>query len=127
MTEQSPNTATGTPFPTSFYLTCPWMVAAVSRLEAAGGVARWGEEAAARPELGASLAEAQARQRELRPELPVGIAGTRNDESLKCLHAHVAFAMAMPPYALGESVLAEIDERWCSDARCVGALGEDSA
>ena len=122
VTEQSPKATDGTPFPTSFYVTCPWLVAAVSRLEAAGGVARWGAEATADPELGASLAEAQARQREIRPELAVGIGGTVNDHSLKCLHAHVAFALAVPPYALGERVLAEIDEPWCSDQRCAAAL-----
>ena len=121
VTEQAPSTADGTPFPTNFYVTCPWLVAAVSRLEAAGGVARWGNAAAEDAELGASLAEAQARQREVRPELDVGIAGTANDQSLKCLHAHVAFALAMPPYELGERVLAEIDEPWCNDQRCTAA------
>ncbi len=118
VTEQAPATDDGTPFPTSFYLTCPWLVAAVSRLEADGGVARWGAEAEASDELGSSLRDAQARQRALRPELDTGIAGTANDRSLKCLHAHVAFALARPPYLLGERIHAEIDEPWCSDARC---------
>ncbi|MGI9657999.1 MAG: DUF501 domain-containing protein [Gaiellaceae bacterium] len=127
VTRQSPMTADGTPFPTSYYLTCPWLVAAVSRIEADSGVARWTARAAREPELAASLADAQTRQRALRPELDVGIAGTANDDSLKCLHAHVAFAMAAPPYALGESVLAEIDEPWCSDGRCAAALDGDSA
>lgn len=122
VTVQAPATEDGTPFPTSFYLTCPWLVAAVSRLEAAGGVGRWTSEAAAQPDLRASLADAQRRQRRLRPELDVGIAGTANDESLKCLHAHVAFALARPPYLLGERVLDEVGERWCSDRRCDEAL-----
>ena len=125
VTEQSPTTADGTPFPTSFYLTCPWLVAAVSRLEADGGVARWGARAEEEPELASSLADAHERQRELRPELGVGIAGTSNERSLKCLHAHVAFAMALPPYSLGEGVLAEIDDPWCSDARCAVSLGAE--
>jgi len=122
VTAQAARTEDGTPFPTSFYLTCPWLAAAVSRLEADGGVARWTEAAEQQSSLRASLAEAQARQRALRPELDVGIAGTANDRSLKCLHAHVAFALALPPYELGERVLDEVSERWCGDARCADAL-----
>ena len=32
--------------------------------------------------------------------------------SLKCLHAHVAFALARPGYELGERILAEVEPRW---------------
>ena len=118
VTEQSAKTFEGTPFPTSFYLTCPWLVAAVSRIEADGGVARWNTEAEEQPVLADSLSDAQERQRQLRPELDVGIAGTSNDRSLKCLHAHAAFALASPPYILGERILEEIESPWCSDRRC---------
>ena len=41
--------------------------------------------------LAGSLAEADAEQRRLRPELDVGIGGSRNPGKLKCLHAHVAY------------------------------------
>jgi hypothetical protein len=34
--------------------------------------------------------------------------------SLKCLHAHVAFALARPGYDLGERILAEVDPAWPS-------------
>lgn len=126
VTEQHPTTETGEPFPTTFYLTCPWLVAAVSRIEAAGGVGRWNEKAEQEPLLAESLAEAQARQRRLRPEPPVGIGGAANDRSLKCLHAHAAFALAAPPYLLGEQILEEVSERWCSDRRCAAALDADA-
>lgn len=122
VTEQAPLTSDGTPFPTSFYLTCPWLVTAVSRIEASGGVVAWTERAAADAELGESLAEAQREQRSLRPELDVGIAGAANDSKVKCMHAHVAFALAKPGYVLGERMLAEIDEPWCADARCAEAV-----
>src|SRR4051812_16195308 len=46
VTEQSPYDENGNPFPTTFWLTCPHLVAAVSRLEAAGGVERWTARAA---------------------------------------------------------------------------------
>jgi uncharacterized protein len=121
VTEQAPYGPDGEPFPTTFYLTCPWLVAAVSRLEAAGGVERWSRAAAEDPLLGESLARADEEQRALRPELDVGIGGTRSRENLKCLHAHAAFALARPGYELGERVLAEAGERWCPDARCAKA------
>jgi hypothetical protein len=118
VTEQPAYTDDGSPFPTTYYLTCPWLVAALARSEADGGVARWARAAAADPELGASLARADAEQRRLRPELDVGIGGTRAPGALKCLHAHAAFALARPGYELGERILGEVGERWCPDARC---------
>lgn len=120
--EQAPTADDGEPFPTTYWLTCPWLAAAIARLEAAGGVERWSAAAAANPALRESLLEADAEQRALRPELPGGIAGTRDSAHLKCLHAHGAFALARPGYALGEGVLAEIAERWCPDARCAAAV-----
>lgn len=113
VTEQAPLDDAGEPFPTTFWLTCPYLVAAVSRMEAAGGVERWSRAAAEDPELRASLERANDEQRRIRPELDVGIAGTRAGAgSLKCLHAHVAFALARPGYELGERVVAEIDPLW---------------
>ena len=125
VTEQSPYDDFGEPFPTTYYLTCPHLVAAVSRLEAAGGVERWTEAAAADPELAASLQRATADQREARRELAggetgrdegasleLGIGGSARPERLKCLHAHVAFALARPGYELGERIVAEIDSPW---------------
>jgi uncharacterized protein len=113
VTEQAPFDDSGEPFPTTFWLTCPHLVAAVSRLEAAGGVERWSRAADTDPELRASLASASAEQRRLRPELDLGIAGARPGAgSLKCLHAHVAFALARPGYELGDRIVAEIDPLW---------------
>jgi hypothetical protein len=122
VTEQAPYDADGKPFPTTFYLTCPWLDAAIARLEAAGGVERWSRAAESEPALATSLARADREQRELRPELDVGIGGTRVAGKLKCLHAHAAFALARPGYELGERVLAEAGERWCDDGRCGQAL-----
>jgi uncharacterized protein len=122
VTEQAPFGDDGEPFPTTFYLTCPWLVAAVSRIEAAGGVDRFSKAVESDPVLAESLAQADAEQRRLRPELSLGIAGTRTRENLKCLHAHVAFALARPTYELGERILEEVGERWCPDMRCKRAL-----
>jgi hypothetical protein len=136
VTEQSAYDESGDPFPTTYWATCPQLVAAISRLEAAGGVERWSKTAQAEPVLAESLARATAEQRRVRAELAagepgpddgasldLGIGGSRNPEQLKCLHAHAAFALARPGYELGERILAEIDPLWprtcCMDTRGV--------
>jgi hypothetical protein len=128
VTEQAPVDDAGDPFPTTYYLTCRYLVAALSRLEAAGGVERWTEASRSDPELAASLERACEEQRRVRRELAgdwehasldSGIGGSSRDGSLKCLHAHAAFALARPGYELGERILAEVEvlwpERCCSD------------
>jgi uncharacterized protein len=116
VTEQAPLDDDGDPFPTTYYLTCRHLVAALSRLEAAGGVERWSEEAREDAQLAASLERATAEQRRVRrelgggwehPSLDSGIGGASRGGSLKCLHAHAAFALARPGYALGERVVAD--------------------
>ena len=110
--EQEPFDGDGRPFPTQYYVTCPHLVAAISRLEAAGGVERWTRAAAADETLAASLAGAQAKQRRLRPEIDAGIGGSTRSGSLKCLHAHAGFALAQPGYELGDRILAEVPSLW---------------
>jgi uncharacterized protein len=125
VTIQAPYDDTGEPFPTTYYLTCRHLVAAVSRMEAAGGIERWSAAANEDPKLAASLAAATADQQAVRRELSggkvgqeggasleLGIGGSSRPEKLKCLHAHVAFALARPGYELGERITAEIDTPW---------------
>jgi len=118
VTEQEPFDERGAPFPTQFWVTCPHLVAQISRLEAAGGVERWTRAAAENAELRASLERAHDEQRSLRPELPGGVGGATRGGSLKCLHAHAAFALARPGYELGDRILAEAGELWPRDACC---------
>jgi hypothetical protein len=119
--EQEPFDAAGEPFPTQFWLTCRHLSAQIARIEAAGGVERWTTAAASDPELEASLSEAHAEQRALRPELPGGIGGATREGSLKCLHAHAAFALALPGYELGDRILAEAEPLW-PEQRCCASL-----
>jgi hypothetical protein len=126
VTEQAPYAPDGEPFPTTYYVTCRYLVAAISRLEADGGVERWSAAAATDPELARSRAEADEEQRRIRRELAagetgrddgasleLGVGGAGPDAgSLKCLHAHAAFALARPGYVLGERILAELDALW---------------
>lgn len=131
VTEQEPYDECGEPFPTTYYLTCPHLVASVARLEAAGGVERWSAELERDEALAADLERATAEQRVLRTELAgartgrdagasleLGIGGSRNPIRLKCLHAHAAYALARPGYLLGERVLAEVAPLWPEDRCC---------
>jgi hypothetical protein len=113
VTEQEPYDDDGRPFPTTYWLTCRHLVAAVSRLEADGGVARWTGALGSDARLAESLDRATERQRALRPELDLGIGGARaGARTLKCLHAHVAFALAQPGYELGDAIVAELEPLW---------------
>ncbi|HUK93885.1 MAG TPA: DUF501 domain-containing protein [Gaiellaceae bacterium] len=118
VTEQAPFDESGEPFPTTFWLTCPHVVAAIARVEAAGGVERWSRAAQDDPGLRASLEAAQEEQRRLRPELAGGIGGQTRRGGLKCLHAHAAFALARPGYELGERILAEVEPLWPAQECC---------
>ena len=131
VTEQEPYDAAGEPFPTTYYLTCPHLVAAIARIEAAGGVERWSRAAAEDAALSASLQRTSEEQRIVRRELAgdrsgkddgasldLGIGGSRSPANLKCLHAHAAFALARPGYELGERMLAEVDPLWPVDGCC---------
>lgn len=138
VTEQTPYDSRGEPFPTTYYATCKHLVAAIARLEAVGGVERWSAAAEADADLGESLARSTDEQRRIRrrlagdtrgsdggASLELGIGGSRSPEHLKCLHAHVAFALANPGYELGERILAEVAEPWpavrcCSEGLCEG-------
>jgi len=116
--EQEPFGSDGTPFPTQFWLTCTHLAAAIARVEAAGGVERWTALAQTDDGLRASLERAHAEQRALRPELPAGIGGSTRPGSLKCLHAHAAFALARPGYELGDRILAEAGPLWPPERCC---------
>jgi uncharacterized protein len=127
VTEQEPYDEDGKPFPTTYWLTCPHLAAAVSRLEAAGGVERWSRAVRHDPELAESLGRATDEQRLVRRELArrdggalleLGIGGSSRQGSLKCLHAHVAFALARPGYIVGERILAEVEAPWPADECC---------
>jgi hypothetical protein len=125
VTEQEPYDVAGEPFPTTYYVTCLHLVAALARIEAARGVERWSRAAAESPELEASLLAATEEQRTIRRELAgtrrgrdggasleLGIGGSGKPARLKCLHAHAAFALARPGYVLGDRILDELDPLW---------------
>jgi len=120
----APRLPDGTPFPTTFYLTHPGAVAAVSTLEASGVM----REMTARLAEDPALAEAHRRAHEdyLRrraelgdvPEI-AGVSAGGMPDRVKCLHVLVAHALAVGPgiSPLGDEALALIAGSWRPD-RC---------
>jgi hypothetical protein len=119
VTEQAPFDESGEPFPTTYWITCRHLAAAIARVEADGGVERWSRAVREDEHLRESLERGHVEQRRLRPELPGGIGGQTRTGGLKCLHAHGAFALARPGYELGERILGELEPLWpdrcCAD------------
>jgi hypothetical protein len=135
VTEQDPYDRDGSPFPTTYYVTCRHLAAAIARIEAAGGVQRWSRAASEDESLARSLALATEEQRRVRRDLAaglrddddgasldLGIGGSRSPANLKCLHAHAGFALARPGYLLGERILAELEPLWPVDGCCSEGL-----
>lgn len=109
----APLDASGNPFPTLFWLTCPRAVRAVSRLESEGEIARLNE----RYESDQAFAEAVERAHmEYAAERAFrftgagsygGVGGAR--KGLKCLHAHYAHHLAGGDDAVGALVAARVE------------------
>ena len=114
----APRDRQGRPFPTRYWLCCRALVEAVSRLEAAGGVGRLERD----PEMADPLARAQA----LHAALHAGhfVAGVADPGRVKCLHAHLAFALAQGGSPVGDWIRAQAGAAWpdrCCVAREEGA------
>src|SRR6266508_3208167 len=116
----------GTPMPTRYWLVGREEVAAVSRLESAGGV-RAAEAAVDRVELAAAHARyAAERDADLAPDASPrpsgGVAGTR--QGVKCLHAHYAWHLAGGDDPVGrwvaEQLVSRLDIEITADQIVVG-------
>ncbi len=117
-----PRLEDGTPFPTTFYLTHPRAVAAVSTLEATGAMREMTERIVADPELAAAHRRAHedylARRAELGdvPEI-AGISAGGMPTRVKCLHVLVGHALAVGRGVdpLGDEALDLIARSWRPD------------
>jgi len=114
----APRLDDGTPFPTTYYLTCPPLVAAVSTLEA-GGLMRELTGRLADPGLAAAYRaahEAYLADRAELGEVPeiAGVSAGGMPTRVKCLHALVAHALAAGPGVnpIGDEVLAMLAPAW---------------
>ena len=99
VTVTSPRLPEGTPFPTLFYLSLPYLVYEISRLEADGKMAEYNEALAESPELAAAHARAHHSYLERRrilgdvPEI-AGVSAGGMPSRVKCLHALAGYSLA---------------------------------
>jgi uncharacterized protein len=115
--ETAPRLPDGTPFPTTYYLTCPRAASAIGTLEANGVMKDMTERLAADPELAAAYRAAHDDYLARRDAIGVlenfPSAGGMPDR-VKCLHVLVAHALAAGPGVnpLGDEALAMLPEWW---------------
>jgi hypothetical protein len=127
--ETEPRLPDGTPFPTTYYLTCPRAASAIGTLESSGLMREMTERLGTDPELAdryrAAHEDYLARRSALGdvPEIE-GISAGGMPDRVKCLHVLVGHALAAGPGVnpLGDEALALLPEWWAAGA-CVGAEG----
>ena len=114
-----PVLADGTPFPTTYYLTCPRATAACSTLESQGTMAAMAQRLGADPDLAAAYQRAHQSYLADRHRLGevaqiAGVSAGGMPDRVKCLHALAAHALAAGPGVnpLGDEALAMIGEFW---------------
>jgi hypothetical protein len=116
----------GTPFPTTYYATCPRLTGALSTLETQGLMARMQERLATDPDLAARYAAAHTAYLADRDELGTvprlaGVSAGGMPTRVKCLHVLAAHALAAGPGVnpFGDEALARLDPWWttapCTD------------
>lgn len=120
--ETLPRLDDGTPFPTTFYLTCPRATGSVSTLESDGLMAEMTERLGTDAELAAGYRAAHEdylRRRAALGEVPEieGVSAGGMPTRVKCLHVLVAHALAAGPGVnpLGEEALAALTEQGMGD------------
>ncbi|GAA4288715.1 DUF501 domain-containing protein [Georgenia daeguensis] len=120
----APRLDDGTPFPTSYYLTCPPAVRAASTLEAEHVMEGMNERLAADPELAERYRRAHedylARRAELgEVEEIAGVSAGGMPTRVKCLHALLGHTLAVGPGVnpFGDETLRLLEGTW-SPARC---------
>jgi uncharacterized protein len=119
--ETEPRLPDGTPFPTTYYLTCPRAASAIGTLEASGLMREMTERLASDPELAAHFRAAHedylARRSKLGqvPEIE-GISAGGMPDRVKCLHVLAAHSLAAGPDVnpLGDETLAALPEWWAA-------------
>ncbi len=114
-----PRLPDGTPFPTTYYLTCPRATSACSTLEAQGLMTEMNDRLAADSDLATAYAaahEAYLADRAALGSVPEieGVSAGGMPTRVKCLHVLAAHALAVGPGVnpLGDETLARLGEFW---------------
>ena len=129
-----PRLPDGTPFPTTYYATCPRLTGAVSTLETGGVMKEMTERLAHDEELRAAYARAHEHYLAARAELGVvpeidGISAGGMPTRVKCLHVLVGHSLAAGPGVnpLGDEALARLGDWWLPTSCAALHAAEDAA
>lgn len=132
--ETAPRLEDGTPFPTTYYLTCPRATGAISTLESDGTMRRMTERLTVDEALAAAYAEAHAdylRRRAALGEVAeiAGVSAGGMPSRVKCLHVLVAHALAAGPGVnpFGDEALAALPQWWAAGPCAVDGAVERSS
>ncbi|MDB1087210.1 DUF501 domain-containing protein [Streptomyces sp. ACA25] len=115
--ETAPRLEDGTPFPTTYYLTCPRAASAIGTLEANGVMREMTARLAAEPELASRYRAAHEDYLARRDAIEV-LAGFPSaggmPDRVKCLHVLVAHSLVAGPGVnpLGDEALGMLSEWW---------------
>ncbi|MQA15014.1 MAG: DUF501 domain-containing protein [Pseudonocardiaceae bacterium] len=117
----SPRLEDGTPFPTLYYLTCARLVGLVGSLEAGGVMREMTERLAADTDLADAYRRAHERylaERDAIEPLGTEVSAGGMPDRVKCLHVHVAHALAAGPGVnpVGDEVLVRLGQWWSPGA-----------
>lgn len=127
-----PRLEDGTPFPTLYYLTCRRLTGLVAQIEASGAMQEMTDRLAGDPTLAQAYRgahESYLAERDAVEPLGTQVSAGGMPERVKCLHVHVAHALAcgagVNPF--GDEVLAHLTPWWVPGP-CVphsaGSVGE---
>ncbi|HEU0126998.1 MAG TPA: DUF501 domain-containing protein, partial [Pseudonocardiaceae bacterium] len=112
-----PRLEDGTPFPTLYYLTCARLVGLISMIESSGTMREMSDRLAEDPGLAEAYRgahESYLAERDALAPLGTQVSAGGMPVRVKCLHVHVAHALARGPAVnpFGDEVLAQIGEWW---------------
>ncbi len=115
----APRLEDGTPFPTTYYLTCPRLASAIGTLESSGMMREMEAELSQDAQLASRYRQAHDRYLADRSQLGdvpeiAGISAGGMPDRVKCLHVLAAHALAAGPGVnpLGDHVLAALQPWW---------------
>jgi uncharacterized protein len=107
------------PFPTLYYLTCARLCSRIGGLEADGRMRKMTARLATDPDLAAAYRrahEAYLAERDAIEPLGTSVSAGGMPGRVKCLHVHVAHALAVGPGVnpFGDETLAELGDWWAA-------------
>lgn len=128
--ETLPRLEDGTPFPTTYYLTCPRAAGAIGTLESTGIMAEMTRRLTDDPDVAARYRQAHEDYLRRRSALGdvseiAGVSAGGMPDRIKCLHSLVAHSLAAGPGVnpFGDEVLSMLED-WGQAGPCVG-YGEE--